>query len=150
MTRRCGNLTGSSTRWSRSGRPWGWTGENFVLYGQSMGRPAGPGVRAVSPAATCGGLVISNMMASSPAYTAYAEQVLIPAMDPGVLAEVKALEASGDIENPRYMELLMPHYYEHHTLRMPAQDWPGPGRARLRAHQPEDLRADAGAERNSG
>ena len=37
-----------------------------------------------------------------------------------------SLEASGDIENPRYMELLVPHYYEHHTLRMPAGDWPEP------------------------
>jgi len=24
------------------------------------------------------------------------------------------------------MELLVPHYYEHHTLRMPAADWPDP------------------------
>ena len=66
------------------------------------------------------------MMASAPAYTAYAEQVLMPAVDPGVLAEIKALEAAGDIENPRYMELLMPHYYEHHTLRMPSASWPDP------------------------
>jgi proline iminopeptidase len=65
-------------------------------------------------------------MASAPAYTAYAEQVLMPKMDPAVLAEIKALEAAGDIENPRYMELLIPHYYEHHTLRMPAADWPEP------------------------
>ena len=66
------------------------------------------------------------MMASSPAYTAYAEQVLIPEMDQDVLAEVKALEAAGDIENPRYMELLVPHYYELHTLRMPGAEWPDP------------------------
>ena len=38
----------------------------------------------------------------------------------------RRIEAAGDIENPRYMELLMPHYYEHHTLRMPADDWPDP------------------------
>jgi proline iminopeptidase len=43
-----------------------------------------------------------------------------------VLAEIKALEAAGDTENPRYMELLVPHYYERHTLRMPADDWPDP------------------------
>ena len=66
------------------------------------------------------------MMASAAAYTAFAEQVLMPAMDQAVLAEIKALEAAGDIENPRYMELLIPHYYEHHTLRMPAGDWPDP------------------------
>ena len=98
---------------------------NFVLYGQSWG-----GILAIEYALAhqehLRGLVISNMMASAPAYTAYAEQILMPAIDPGVLAEVKALEAAGDIENPRYMELLMPHYYEHHTLRMPAADWPDP------------------------
>ena len=99
--------------------------ENFVLYGQSWG-----GILAMEYALTyqehLRGLVISNMMASAPDYTAYAEQVLMSDMDPGVLAEVKALEAAGDIENPRYMELLVPHHYELHTLRMPAKDWPEP------------------------
>jgi proline iminopeptidase len=50
----------------------------------------------------------------------------MPAMDQAVLAEIKALEAAGDIENPRYMELLVPHHYEHHLLRMPADAWPDP------------------------
>ena len=72
------------------------------------------------------GLVISNMMSSAPAYNAYAEQVLMPEMDPGVLAEIKALEASGDIENPRYMELLDAAHYVQHMLRMPVADWPEP------------------------
>jgi len=98
---------------------------NFVLYGQSWG-----GILAMEYALAhqehLRGLVISNMMASAPAYTAYAEQVLMPAVDPGVLAEIKALEAAGDTDNPRYMELLMPHYYEHHTLRMPTDSWPDP------------------------
>jgi proline iminopeptidase len=65
------------------------------------------------------------MMASAPAYTAYAEQVLMPELDPAVVAEIKALEAAGDIENPRYMELLVPHY-ERHLLRMPTESWPDP------------------------
>jgi proline iminopeptidase len=99
--------------------------ENFVLFGHSWG-----GILAMEYALAhqrhLRGLVISNMMASAPAYTAYAERELMPAMDPGVLAEVKALEASGDIENPRYMELLVPHFYEQHLLRMPAADWPDP------------------------
>jgi proline iminopeptidase len=98
---------------------------NFVLYGQSWG-----GILAMEYALAhqehLRGLVISNMMASAPDYIAYAEQVLVPEMDPGVLAEIKALEAAGDIGNPRYMELLVPHYYELHTLRMPAKDWPEP------------------------
>jgi len=99
--------------------------ENLVLFGHSWG-----GILAMEYALSyqrhLRGLVISNMMASAPAYTAYAERTLMPAMDPGVLAEVKALEASGDIENPRYMELLIPHFYEQHLLRMPAADWPDP------------------------
>jgi proline iminopeptidase len=72
------------------------------------------------------GIVISNMMSSVPAYNAYAEQVLMPAMDAAALAEIKALEASGDIENPRYMELLNEQHYVHHVLRMPVEDWPDP------------------------
>ena len=105
-------------------RALGLDRENFVLYGQSWG-----GLLALEYALSyqrhLRGLVISNMMASAPAYTAYAERVLMPAMDPGVLAEVKALEAFGDIENPRYMELLNDHY-EQHVLRMPLEQWPDP------------------------
>ncbi len=98
---------------------------NFVLYGQSWG-----GILAIEYAVAhqeqLRGLVISNMMASAPTYTAYAEEVLMPAMDQQVLAEIKALETAGDTENPRYMQLLVPHFYERHTLRMPAADWPDP------------------------
>src|SRR5712691_3467190 len=66
------------------------------------------------------------MMSSVPAYNAYAEQVLMPTMDQAALAEIKALEASGDIENPRYTELLNEQHYVHHVLRMPVADWPDP------------------------
>jgi proline iminopeptidase len=66
------------------------------------------------------------MMASVPAYNAYAEQVLMPQMDQAALAEIKSLEAKGDIENPRYMELLTEQHYVHHVLRLPAADWPDP------------------------
>ena len=99
--------------------------DNFVLYGQSWG-----GLLAIEYALAhqeqLRALVISNMMASAPAYTAYAEQVLLPAMDQAALAEIRAIEASGDTENPRYMELLVPHYYERHVLRMPGEEWPDP------------------------
>jgi proline iminopeptidase len=99
--------------------------ENFVLYGQSWG-----GILAMEYALAhqehLRGLVISNMMASAPAYTAYAHQVLMPAMDPGVVAEITALEAAGDTGSPRYMELLVPAFYERHLLRMPAASWPDP------------------------
>ena len=47
-------------------------------------------------------------------------------MDQDVLSEIEALEAAGDIENMRYMELLNEHHYVHHVLRMPVEDWPNP------------------------
>jgi proline iminopeptidase len=99
--------------------------DNFVLYGHSWG-----GILATEYALRhqehLRAIVISNMMSSVPAYNAYAEQVLMPAMDQVALAEIKALEASGDIENPRYMELLNEQHYVHHVLRMPVEDWPDP------------------------
>lgn len=98
---------------------------NFYLYGQSWG-----GVLAIDYALKyqqhLKGLIISNMMASGPAYNEYAEKVLMPAMDQKLLAEIKQLEAKKDFENPRYMELLIPHHYVHHILRMPAEQWPDP------------------------
>jgi proline iminopeptidase len=72
------------------------------------------------------GLIISNMMSSGPAYNEYANKVLMPAMDQRALAEIKEIEARKEYGNPRYMELLMPHHYEHHVLRMPAEKWPEP------------------------
>jgi len=98
---------------------------NFVLFGQSWG-----GILAIEYALRyqqhLRGLVISNMMASVPAYNAYAEQVLMPKMDQAALAEIKAFEAKGDTGNPRYEELLMEQHYVHHVLRMPIADWPDP------------------------
>ena len=106
-------------------RALGLTRDNFVLYGQSWG-----GILAIEYALAhqehLRGLIISNMMASVPAYNAYAEQVLMPRMDQAALAEIKALEAAGDTENPRYMELLYEQHYIHHVLRMPVAEWPDP------------------------
>ena len=105
----------------------GLTRDNFVLLGHSWG-----GILAIEYALKyqqhLKGLVVSNMMSSVPAYNDYAEQVLMPEMDQRALAEIKALEASGDIENPRYMELLNEQHYVHHVLRMPLEDWPEPVR----------------------
>jgi proline iminopeptidase len=70
------------------------------------------------------GLIISNMMASCPDYDAYAENVLAKQMDPAVLEEIRGLEAKGEFQNPRYMELLVPHYYMTHICRLGV--WPDP------------------------
>jgi proline iminopeptidase len=71
-------------------------------------------------------LIISNSMSSSPAYDKYAEEVLGRQLDPAVLAEIKAIEAKGDFENPRYMELLMPNFYNKFICRLPLEEWPEP------------------------
>lgn len=99
--------------------------DSFVLYGHSWG-----GILAIEYALAypdrLKGLVISNMMSDVPAYNAYAQDVLKPTMDQNALSEIELLEAAGDIENPRYMELLNKHHYVHHILRMPLEDWPDP------------------------
>jgi proline iminopeptidase len=97
--------------------------DNFYLYGQSWG-----GILAMEYALAHGdalkGLIISNMMSSIPLYNRYAAEVLMPQIDPEVLAEIKAFEAAEDYANPRYMELLMEHHYVYHVLRAPADQWP--------------------------
>jgi proline iminopeptidase len=108
-------------------RALGLDRDNFVLLGHSWG-----GILAAEYALAHGehlkGLVISNMMMDVPAYNAYARDVLMPSMDQQALAEIQALEAAGDYDNPRFMHLLMEHHYVHHVLRMPAAEWPDPVR----------------------
>ncbi len=98
---------------------------NFYVYGQSWG-----GILAIEYALkyqqNIKGLIISNMMASIPDYTAYAHDVLGPQLDPKVLAEIRELEANEDYNNPRYLELIETNYYPEHVLHMPIEDWPEP------------------------
>lgn len=97
--------------------------DNFYLLGQSWG-----GILAMEYALkyqdNLKGLIISNMMASAPAYTKYALEVLGPQMNPEVLKEIMEMEANEDFDNPRYSELLMNHYYTEHIMRMPLEKWP--------------------------
>ncbi len=99
--------------------------DNFYLLGHSWG-----GILALEYALQhqdeLKGLIISNMMASIPAYNEYAEDVLMASMDPAVLQEIQAYEAAEDYGNPNYMGLLMEHHYVDHILRMPPEDWPDP------------------------
>jgi proline iminopeptidase len=98
---------------------------NFYLYGHSWG-----GLLAMEYALKyqqyLKGLIISNMMASGPLYNKYAQNVLMPEMDQGVLAKIQRYEQAEDYENPRYMELLIQHHYIYHILRMPHNEWPDP------------------------
>jgi proline iminopeptidase len=95
--------------------------EDFYLLGSSWG-----GILAVEYALKYGahlkGLIISNMMMSIPDYVRYANEVLAPQMDPAVVKEVGELEAKGQYESPRYMELLLPNFYAKHICRLP--EWP--------------------------
>lgn len=106
-------------------RALGLEADSFVLLGHSWG-----GILAIEYALAhqqnLKALVISNMMASIPAYNSYAEQVLMPPMDPQALARIKELEATGRTEEPEYEELLIEHHYRHHVLRMPPEEWPDP------------------------
>ncbi len=124
MSPTCGRSTGSWKRWNSASGARARCHELY-LYGQSWG-----GILAMEYALKyqkhLKGLIISNMMASIPAYNVYADAKLKPAMDPAVLAEVERIEAAEDYENPRYMELLIPHHYEEHILRMPYATWPDP------------------------
>ena len=98
---------------------------NFYLLGHSWG-----GMLALEYALkyhhNLKALIISNMVPSIPAYSRYAANVLMPAMDQKALAEIKALEAAGKFEDPRYEELLMQNYYVYHILRLPPDQWPDP------------------------
>lgn len=99
--------------------------DNFYLLGHSWG-----GVLAIEYALKypqhLKGLVISNMMDSIPAYNDYAKKVLMPAMDPAKLAQVKKLEAEHKTDDPAYMAILMPMHYQKHVLRLPPDQWPEP------------------------
>lgn len=68
------------------------------------------------------GLLVANMVASAPEYGKYAEEVLAKQMKPEILTEIRALEAKKDFSNPRYMELLIPNFYNKHLCRL--KEWP--------------------------
>ncbi|TKC00399.1 proline iminopeptidase-family hydrolase [Pedobacter cryophilus] len=99
--------------------------DNFYVLGHSWG-----GILAIEYALkyqdNLKGLIISNMMASAPDYSKYAEEVLSKQLKPEVLKEIREIEAKKDFQNPRYMELLMPNFYAEHILRMPVDKWPEP------------------------
>lgn len=101
------------------------TKDNFYLLGHSWG-----GILAMEYALkyqqNLKGLVISNMMASAPDYAKYAKNVLAPQMDTKILDTIRMIEAKGDFENPKYMELLMPNFYAKHICRLPLDAWPEP------------------------
>lgn len=103
----------------------GLSKDNFYLYGQSWG-----GILAIEYALkyqeNLKAVIISNMVSSIPDYNDYANDVLGPQLDPEILKEIKAIEANGDFNDPRYLELIAENYYPEHILRMPLENWPEP------------------------
>lgn len=97
--------------------------DNFYLLGHSWG-----GILAMEYAfkyqSNLKGLIISNMMSSCIDYGKYADEVLSKQMDPAVVKEIKDLEAKGEYTSPRYMELLLPNFYQQHLCRL--KEWPDP------------------------
>ena len=110
--------------------------ENFYLYGQSWG-----GILAMEYALKhqehLKGLIISNMVASIPAYEKYAAEVLGPQLPPEVYKEIKEMEANSDYANPKYEELVMNYYYTEHVLRMPIEEWPDPVQREFKHYNPK-------------
>jgi proline iminopeptidase len=99
----------------------GMNKDNFYLLGHSWG-----GILATEYALkyqdNLKGLVISNMMASCPKYGQYANEVLAKQMPPKILDTIEQIEAKNDFSNPKYMELLMPYFYNEHLCRL--KEWP--------------------------
>jgi proline iminopeptidase len=94
---------------------------NFYVLGNSWG-----GILAMEYALkyqkNLKGLLVANMVASAPEYGKYADEVLAKQMKPEILAEIRALEAKKEFNNPRYMELLIPNFYKEHLCRL--KEWP--------------------------
>ena len=94
---------------------------NFYVLGNSWGGILGMEY-ALKYQKHLKGLIVANMMASAPEYGRYADEVLAKQMKPEVLAEIRAIEAKNDFSNPRYMELLIPNFYNEHLCRLKV--WP--------------------------
>ncbi len=95
--------------------------DNFYLLGHSWG-----GILAIEYALkyqdNLKGLIISNMMSSCPAYGKYAADVLSKQINPTVLDTIHSIEARSDFASPKYMQLLLPNFYNQHLCRL--QPWP--------------------------
>ena len=64
------------------------------------------------------------MVSSIPEYQKYSDEVLAPQLSPEVLEEIMSYENKEDYNNPRYLDLIVKHYYTKHILRMPVEKWP--------------------------
>lgn len=93
---------------------------NFYIIGNSWGGLLGMEY-ALKHQDKMKGLIVSNMMADIKEYNAYAAK-LSAELPEEVLAEIISYEEAEDYTNPRYMDLLMEHYYPKHVCRL--EEWP--------------------------
>jgi len=95
---------------------------NFYLLGNSWG-----GILAMDYAlkyqANLKGLIISNMMASMPAYEKY-NGVLRDQMRKSLVDSLKSYEDKGLYKDPVYQDLVLREYYHKHICRL--AEWPDP------------------------
>lgn len=102
----------------------GLTRNDFYLLGHSWG-----GILAMEYALkyqrNLKGLVISNMMASCPAYAQY-NRILRSQMRKSLVDSLRAYEYRQVYKDPVYVRLVMNEFYTQHVLRRPVADWPEP------------------------
>lgn len=95
--------------------------DNFYLLGNSWG-----GMLAMQYALkyqdNLKGLIICNMMSSISDYNDYNKKVLSVDMGQSLIDSVKDMEAAGQTENPRYMQLLQGFYDKHLCRIVPNPD----------------------------
>lgn len=97
------------------------TKDNFYLLGNSWG-----GMLAMEYALkyqdNLKGLIICNMMSSITDYNEYNKKVLSSDMGQALIDSVKQMEANGQTEDPRYMQLLQGFYDKHLCRIVPNPD----------------------------
>ncbi|MET0298525.1 MAG: proline iminopeptidase-family hydrolase, partial [Flavitalea sp.] len=90
---------------------------NFYVLGNSWGGILGMEY-ALKYQNNMKALLVANMVADAKEYKQYADNVLAKQMKPEVLQEIRKIEAKHDYTNPRYMELLIPNFYNEHLCRL--------------------------------
>ena len=124
--RRCGSCRASSTRSSRCARRSGSIKDNFYLLGHSWG-----GILAIEYA------LEHQRAPQGPGHLEHdvehpgVQRVRARRADAGdgsrrCSPRSRSSRRRGSTTSPRYMELLMPHHYAQHILRMPPEQWPEP------------------------
>ena len=112
-----------------------------------VGRHAGDRVRAQVPAEPQGPGHLEHDVEHPRRTTSTPTNVLMPAMDQKVLAEIKQIEATGRVRQPALHGAADPAPLRPARPAHAARAVARPGEPRLQAHQPGDLRPDAGPER---